>query len=454
MHRTLLALSLSMAFAVGTIRPENTETVVQPALETEQQAHPAPTSVQEQVTTAPASAEISAQQEAKNEQPALETQKLQPVAQQPVTQQQPKNPFAFEPVEVTTQKSAVPAIVRAAGNILVAPVRAVLGLLGIKSAKRTIKKSKKRIPLPGIIGQQPDRIYWVIEALKKQDNGPLALPNRLILHGPPGNGKTTLARTIAQVTGWEFEFISGPSIVNPYLGEGAQKIKTTFAEAAEKWVKDGTRTIIFIDEVDAIGRAMTDPHQAATRLEHNAATQELWVNLDAYKYHPGIFLICATNEFSKLHHTFLDRFNQCSIEIPNPDADQRKEILRVYFRVYQISLPTDVIDTLVAKTEGFSIRALEDLARGYRVVIDQEGSESATDNLLWDLVNETKANPLHHRPTAPLLSLLSDGSWVRSALDITSLALNIHNLSNITGFSDWLRTRNEVAPVDAWREQP
>lgn len=221
----------------------------------------------------------------------------------------------------------------------------------------------------GIVGAIPNKLMHIISHLKKinvlssdetvrESDAKLATPfkNRFILYGPPGNGKSTLAYKVAQLSGSEFLRLDGPSIVGSYVGQGANAVKETFQRAYALAESLQQCVVIFVDEIDSIATN----NATEFRGEHQAALQQLWLELDHCKHNPRIFIIFATNYFNKLNKVFLDRFGNNMLEIKNPNAALRKLVLEHYSISYGLTMNDNLIKKLVQKSDGLSIRSLED----------------------------------------------------------------------------------------------
>jgi len=234
----------------------------------------------------------------------------------------------------------------------------------------------------GISGTVPVKINQIIKQLNRL---PLYqeisnnFRNRLILYGPPGNGKTTFARIIATETNSEFLEIHGPSTVETYVGSGPKKINDTFEYALKQTFDEGKKFVIFVDEIDsiAISGSAENMHQ------YRITLQTLWLWLDKIKKTSNIFVIVASNKYKELDATFLSRFGSNVIEITNPDEQLRREIINFNIKVINESFDPDfklsdkTINYLVKKTDGFPIRSIEDIMASI-----QNESEKNIDNIL------------------------------------------------------------------------
>jgi len=201
----------------------------------------------------------------------------------------------------------------------------------------------------------PYRLYLIIEQLKKNK----FYLNRLILHGPPGNGKSTLVKQIAKEIKAGLIEVSGPTIVNKYQGSGAEKIETIFSIADK--ASQAVKIVVFIDEIDAIAEITNESNSK----DYVSAVQTLWLWLDKIKKNKNIMVIFATNKLLNLHPTLVDRFGDNVFEISNPNARRRKEIILHYNNNIEFEngfkLDEESINYLVKTSENLSIRAVEDV---------------------------------------------------------------------------------------------
>ena len=261
----------------------------------------------------------------------------------------------------------------------------------------------------GMVGNLPPKIGWIIQKLSNSST--FILCNRLLLYGPPGNGKTTIARAIAKLSNSEFIEMPGPTIVSRYIGQGAKNIRTLFENAIVRSTLSQKRIVIFIDEIDAIAC----DNETEFRSEHTAALEQLWLELDTYKKNPSLFIIFATNKFDKLHKTFLDRFGGNIVEIQNPDTSMREQVLIHYCKQLDISLPYDTITYIVKQTEGLSVRCLEDLVSDIKIEQEIKDSSTISDKLIAHCLEQTKSK--FKANTSEKLS----SSWVQHAINASTI---------------------------------
>ncbi len=217
------------------------------------------------------------------------------------------------------------------------------------------------------------------------------IPRGVLLVGPPGTGKTLLARAIAGEANVPFFTISGSDFVEMFVGVGASRVRDMFEQA-----KKNAPCIIFIDEIDAVGR-----HRGAGlgggNDEREQTLNQLLVEMDGFEANEGIILIAATNRPDVLDPALLrpGRFDR-QIVVPNPDVIGREKILKVHVR--KVPLAPDVnLKTVARGTPGFSGADLMNLVnesallaarRGKRLVTMAE-FEDAKDKVLMGAERRT-----------------------------------------------------------------
>jgi cell division protease FtsH len=210
------------------------------------------------------------------------------------------------------------------------------------------------------------------------------IPKGVLLLGPPGTGKTLLARSVAGEANVPFFTISGSDFVEMFVGVGASRVRDMFDQA-----KKNAPCIVFIDEIDAVGR-----HRGAGlgggNDEREQTLNQLLVEMDGFEANEGVILIAATNRPDVLDPALLrpGRFDR-QVVVPNPDVNGREKILKVHMR--KVPLASDVEPRVIARgTPGFSGADLANLVneaallaarRGKRVVGMQE-LEDAKDKVM------------------------------------------------------------------------
>ncbi|MDX2238860.1 MAG: ATP-dependent zinc metalloprotease FtsH [Hyphomonadaceae bacterium] len=264
------------------------------------------------------------------------------------------------------------------------------GAMGFgKSKARLLTEAKGRITFDDVAGidEAKEELGEIVEFLK--DPGKFQrlggkIPKGALLVGPPGTGKTLLARAIAGEANVPFFTISGSDFVEMFVGVGASRVRDMFEQA-----KKNAPCIIFIDEIDAVGR-----HRGAGlgggNDEREQTLNQLLVEMDGFEANEGIILIAATNRPDVLDPALLrpGRFDR-QVVVPNPDVAGREKILRVHTRNVPVASDVD-LKTIARGTPGFSGADLANLVneaallaarRGKRVVTTRE-FEDAKDKVM------------------------------------------------------------------------
>ncbi|MGD9981804.1 MAG: ATP-dependent zinc metalloprotease FtsH [Hyphomonadaceae bacterium] len=264
------------------------------------------------------------------------------------------------------------------------------GAMGFgRSKARLLTEAKGRVTFEDVAGidEAKEELGEIVEFLK--DPGKFQrlggkIPKGALLVGPPGTGKTLLARAIAGEANVPFFSISGSDFVEMFVGVGASRVRDMFEQA-----KKNAPCIIFIDEIDAVGR-----HRGAGlgggNDEREQTLNQLLVEMDGFEANEGIILIAATNRPDVLDPALLrpGRFDR-QIVVPNPDLGGREKILRVHTRNVPVAQGVD-LKTIARGTPGFSGADLANLVneaallaarRGKRVVTNKE-FEDAKDKVM------------------------------------------------------------------------
>ena len=219
------------------------------------------------------------------------------------------------------------------------------------------------------------------------------IPKGVLLFGPPGTGKTLLARAVAGEAGVPFYSISGSDFVEMFVGVGASRVRDLFEQA-----KANAPAIIFVDEIDAVGRhrgaGMGGGHD-----EREQTLNQLLVEMDGFDAKGGVILIAATNRPDILDPALLrpGRFDR-QIAVDRPDMEGRKAILRVHAKGKPFAPDVD-LDTVARRTPGFTGADLANVineaalltARNKRAIIDDATLEEAIDRVIAGPERRTRA---------------------------------------------------------------
>lgn len=215
-----------------------------------------------------------------------------------------------------------------------------------------IRPVRAQVSFKDVAGIQDvkEELEEVVDFLKnpaKYKRYGIRLPKGVLLVGPPGVGKTMIAKAVAGEASVPFFYQSGATFVQIYVGMGAKRVKELFSQA-----KAHAPSIIFIDEIDAVGRA----RGGARNDEREATLNQLLTEMDGFEDSSGVIVIAATNKIDIIDEALLrsGRFDR-RIFISLPDKNDRLEILKTYLnnKPYEVN-----IDELATMSVGFSGAAL------------------------------------------------------------------------------------------------
>lgn len=175
------------------------------------------------------------------------------------------------------------------------------------------------------------------------------IPKGALLVGPPGTGKTLLAKAVAGEAQVPFFSLSGSDFVEMFVGVGASRVRDLFKQAKEK-----APAIIFIDEIDAIGRARGKSASMGANDERENTLNQLLTEMDGFGTNSGVIILAATNRADVLDRALMraGRFDR-QIYVDMPDLNERKEIFKVHLTPIKVDDSID-IDFLAKQTPGFS----------------------------------------------------------------------------------------------------
>ena len=257
---------------------------------------------------------------------------------------------------------------------------------------------KSRITFKDVAGQDEAKqeVQEIVEFLKNpQKYTELGgkIPKGALLVGPPGTGKTLLAKAVAGEANVPFFSMSGSDFVEMFVGVGASRVRDLFRQAKEK-----APCIIFIDEIDAVGRARgRNPNMGGNDERENTLNQ-LLTEMDGFQSNSGVIILAATNRVDMLDKALLraGRFDR-QIHVDLPDLNERKQIFGVHMRPLKMDETVDV-DLLARQTPGFSGADIANVcneaaliaARHSKNAISKQDFNNAIDRIVGGLEKKTK----------------------------------------------------------------
>lgn len=219
------------------------------------------------------------------------------------------------------------------------------------------------------------------------------IPKGALLVGPPGTGKTLLAKAVAGEAKVPFFSLSGSDFVEMFVGVGASRVRDLFRQAKEK-----APAIIFIDEIDAIGRARGKNAGFSSNDERENTLNQLLTEMDGFGTNSGVIILAATNRADVLDSALMraGRFDR-QIYVDMPDLNERKEIFQVHLKPLKLAPNLD-IDFLSKQTPGFSGADIANLcneaaliaARKEKQFVEKQDFLDAVDRIIGGLEKKNK----------------------------------------------------------------
>lgn len=248
-----------------------------------------------------------------------------------------------------------------------------------RSKARLYGNEKKEVKFEDIAGSNEakedlEEIVQFLKFPKKFESVGAKIPKGMLLVGPPGTGKTMLARAVAGEAGVPFFSISGSEFVEMFVGVGASRVRDLFSKA-----KKNAPCIIFIDEIDAVGRkrgsGMGGGHD-----EREQTLNQILVEMDGFEQGENVIVLAATNRSDVLDPALLrpGRFDRRVI-ITLPDRKDREAILKVHFKNKPVESSVD-LDALAAKSAGSSGADLANIANESAIVAAKHNRKVITND--------------------------------------------------------------------------
>ena len=226
--------------------------------------------------------------------------------------------------------------------------------IGKSKAKLFDEKTDVKITFKDVAGLEgaKEEVQEIVDFLKNPNKYTILggkIPKGALLVGPPGTGKTLLAKAVAGEAKVPFFSLSGSDFVEMFVGVGASRVRDLFKQA-----KDKSPAIIFIDEIDAIGRARGKNNITGSNDERENTLNQLLTEMDGFGTNTNVIVIAATNRADVLDKALMraGRFDR-QIYVDLPDLRERKEIFKVHLKPLKADPKLDV-DFLAKQTPGFS----------------------------------------------------------------------------------------------------
>ena len=300
------------------------------------------------------------------------------------------------------------------------------GIMNVGKAKAQVfdKDNSRRVTFKDVAGLEEAKveIMEIVDFLKKADKYKelgAKIPKGALLVGPPGTGKTLLAKAVAGEANVPFLSISGSDFVEMFVGVGASRVRDLFEQAKQK-----APCIVFIDEIDAIGRARGKNAGFSGNDERENTLNQLLTEMDGFQTNSGVIVLAATNRVDILDKALMraGRFDR-QIDVGLPDVHERAEIFAVHMRNLKLDKEIDR-DFLARQTPGFSGADIANVcneaaliaARHDKKSIGRDDFMSAIDRIVGGLekrnmpmtASERRATAIHEAGHATVMWSLAE----------------------------------------------
>ncbi|MDE6569332.1 MAG: ATP-dependent zinc metalloprotease FtsH [Alistipes sp.] len=274
------------------------------------------------------------------------------------------------------------------------------GIMNVGKARAQVfdKDNSKRVTFKDVAGLEEAKVevMEIVDFLKKADKYRelgAKIPKGALLVGPPGTGKTLLAKAVAGEANVPFLSISGSDFVEMFVGVGASRVRDLFEQAKQK-----APCIVFIDEIDAIGRARGKNAGFSGNDERENTLNQLLTEMDGFQTNAGVIVLAATNRADILDKALMraGRFDR-QIEVGLPDVKEREEIFNVHLRPLKLDPQLDR-SFLARQTPGFSGADIANVcneaaliaARNNKKCVSKEDFLAAIDRIIGGLERKNK----------------------------------------------------------------
>jgi cell division protease FtsH len=293
-----------------------------------------------------------------------------------------------------------------------------------KTKAKKYEPTKERVSFADVAGieEAKGELAEVVDFLRDPDKYRRLgahIPRGVLLTGSPGTGKTLLARAVAGEAGVAFFSMSASEFVEMIVGVGASRVRDLFAQA-----KAAAPSIVFIDEIDAIGRSRSSGAYSGANDEREQTLNQILTEMDGFDASTGVIVLAATNRPDVLDSALLrpGRFDR-RVPVQAPDKDGREQILRVHTR--DVPLAPDVdLDALAATTAGMVGADLANLANEAALLAARRGHEQVAMGDFTDalekielgtarkllLTPEDKRRTAYHEGGHALVGMLTPGA--------------------------------------------